>query len=202
MPACKIPPTVQGTADLSLLDESSHVTMVAGVIAAGTSPLPAEPLSPVHHTSDAAEVDPELLSGDGLEALPSSHMTDMSASHTRAPDAVAPACATVAAAATATVPTLTFVNDFISSISSNLSTPILTLLLRLKVSQVPDYSVVPRRSTRLADKPKASNPEVQGTNVILKKLGRDVSLPTLEDSGACRFRETFFSPCHHPRKRP
>jgi hypothetical protein len=79
MLACKIPLTVQGSADLSLLDESSHVTMVAGVIAAGASPLPAEPLSPVHHTSDAAVVDPELLSGDGLEALPSSHMTDMSA---------------------------------------------------------------------------------------------------------------------------
>jgi hypothetical protein len=59
---------------------------------------------------------------------------------------------------------------------------------------VPDCSIVPRRSTRLADKPKASNPEVQATNVLLKKLGRDVPLPTSEDSGARRFRETFSGP--------
>jgi hypothetical protein len=56
---------------------------------------------------------------------------------------------------------------------------------------VPDYSVVPRRSTRLADKPRTSNPEVQATNVMLKKLGKFVPPPTTEDSGARRFRETF-----------
>jgi hypothetical protein len=106
-----------------------------------------------------------------------------------------------AAAAPATAATVTSVDDFISSISSNLITPILTSPPRLRVSQVPDYNVVPRRSTRLADKPKASNPEVQATNVLLKKLGRDVPLPTSEDSGARRFRETYSGPCHHPRKR-
>jgi hypothetical protein len=119
---------MQGSADLSLLDKSSQVTVVAAVVATGASPLPAEPLSPVHHTLDVAEVDLEILSGDGLEALPSSHTTDMLASHTWTPDAVAPACATVAAAAAApaTAATVTSVDDFISSISSNLFTPILT----------------------------------------------------------------------------
>jgi hypothetical protein len=89
---------------------------------------------------------------------------------------------------------VTSVDDFILSISSNLDTPILTSPPRLRVSQVPDYSVVPRRSTRLADKPKASNPEIQAINVMLKKLGRDVPLPTSEDSGARRFHETFSGP--------
>jgi hypothetical protein len=89
---------------------------------------------------------------------------------------------------------VTSVDDFISSISSNLSTPILMSPPRLRVSQVPNYNVVPRRITRLADKPKASNPEVQATNIMLKKLGRDVPLPTSEDSATRRFRETFSGP--------
>jgi hypothetical protein len=118
-----------------------EVTVVAGAIAAGASPLPAEPLSPVHRTLDAAEVDPEILSGDGLVALPLSLTNDMSASHTRAPDSAAPACATVADMAAA--PVTTSVDDFISSISSNLSPPILSSPPRLRVSQVPDYSVIP-----------------------------------------------------------
>jgi len=69
--------------------------------------------------------------------------------------------------------------------------PILPSTPKLRVSQVPDYSVVPRRSTRLADKPKASNPEVQATRVMLQKFGKDQPPPTSEESGARRFRETF-----------
>lgn len=118
-----------------------EVTVAAGAIKAGASPLPAEPVSPVHRTLDAAEVDPEILSGDRLVALPSSLTTDMSVSHTRAPDSAAPACATVADVADA--PATSFVDDFISSISSNLSPPILSSPPRLRVSQVSDYSVVP-----------------------------------------------------------
>jgi hypothetical protein len=62
--------------------------------------------------ASGVDSDPELLSSDGLEALPSSHTIDMSASRTWAPDAVAPACATVAtaAAAPATAPTVTSVD--------------------------------------------------------------------------------------------
>jgi hypothetical protein len=109
------------------------------------------------------------------------------------PDIVVPACATMinVAAAPTIAPSVTSVDDFISSISSDLCPPILTSPPRLRVSQVPDYSVVPRRNTRLADKPRASNPEVQATNVMLKKLGKFVPPPTTEDSGARRFRETF-----------
>jgi hypothetical protein len=108
-------------------------------------------------------------------------------------DVVVTACATVidVAAAPTIAPSMTSVDDFISSISSDLCPPILTLPPRLRVSQVPDYSVVPRRSTRLADKPRAPNPEVQATNVMLKKLGKYVLPPTTVDSGARRFRETF-----------
>jgi hypothetical protein len=101
-----------------------EVSVAAGAVATGASPLPAETLSPVHRTLDAAEVDPEIFSGDGLVALPSLLMTDMSASHTRALDSAAPACATVANVAAA--PVTASVDDFISSISSNLSPPILS----------------------------------------------------------------------------
>lgn len=59
------------------------------------------------------------------------------------------------------------VGDFISSISSRVTTPILSSPPKLRVSRVPDYSVVPRRSTRLVGKPRAGNPEVQATNVML-----------------------------------
>jgi hypothetical protein len=109
------------------------------------------------------------------------------------PDVVVSACAIVfdVAAAPTIAPSVTSVDDFISLISSELCPPILTSPPRLRVSQVPDYSVVPRSSTRLADKPRGSNPEVQATNVMLKKLGKFVSPPTTEDSGARRFRETF-----------
>jgi hypothetical protein len=88
-------------------------------------------------------------------------------------------------------PTCDFVDEFISSISADIRTPILSSPPRLRVSQEPDYSIVPRRSLRLADKPKASNPEVQAMNVMLKKLGKDVPLPSSDASGARRFRETF-----------
>jgi hypothetical protein len=43
----------------------------------------------------------------------------------------------------AAAPVTTSVDDFISSISSNLSPPILSSPPRLRVSQVPDYSVIP-----------------------------------------------------------
>jgi hypothetical protein len=59
------------------------------------------------------------------------------------------------------------------------------------VSQQPDYSIVPRRSLRLADKPKASNPEVQATRIILKKTGKDLPPQPSDESGARRFKETF-----------
>jgi hypothetical protein len=59
---------------------------------------------------------------------------------------------------------------------------------------VPDYSVVPRRSTRLVDKPRASNPEVQATNVMLKKLGKYVPPPTTVDSGARRSTKRSSAP--------
>jgi hypothetical protein len=107
-----------------------------------------------------------------------------------------------AAAAPATAATVTSVDDFISSISSNLITPILTSPPRLRVSQVPDYNVVPRRSTRLADKPKASNPEVQATNVMLKKLGRMCNCPLLRIPAHVVSAKCSLAPCHHPRKRP
>jgi hypothetical protein len=140
-------------------DEDSAPTMEAQTAQVDThSPPCMVQLSFADAEASGVDSDPELLSSDGLEALPLSHTTDMSASRTWASDAVVPACATVATAATApaSVPTVTSIDDFISSISSNLSTPILTSPSRLRVSQVPDYSVIPRRSTRL----KASNPEV------------------------------------------
>jgi hypothetical protein len=83
------------------------------------------------------------------------------------------------------------VDDFISSISTNIETPILTSRPKLRVSQEPDYSIVPRRSLRLADKPKASNPEVQATRVMLKKFGKYDPPPSSDESGARRFKETF-----------
>jgi hypothetical protein len=86
------------------------------------------------------------------------------------------------------------------SISSNLSTPILSSPPRLKVSQVSDYNIVPWRSSRLADKPKASNPEVQAMNVMLKKLGKEVPPPASEDSAACYFHETFAGPLSSSKK--
>jgi hypothetical protein len=116
------------------------------------------------------------------------------ATSSNTPDVVVPACAIVidVAAAPTIAPSVTSVDDFISLISSDLCPPILTSPPRLRVSQVPDYSVVLRCSTRLADKPRASNPEVQAINVMLKKLGKFVSPPTTEDSGARCFHETFF----------
>jgi hypothetical protein len=117
---------------------------------------------------------------------------------TSAPAAAAPApeppavdgTATTAVAAAATTPA-TSVDDFISSLSAPLETPILSSRPKLRVSQEPDYSIVPRRSLRLADKPKDSNPEVQATRVMLKKLGRYDPPPSSDDSGARRFKETF-----------
>jgi hypothetical protein len=88
-------------------------------------------------------------------------------------------------------PVPTDVDSFIASISVAMSPPILTTTPKLRTSQVPDYSVVPRRSTRLADKPKASNLEVQATRVMLKKLGNDHPPLSSDESGARRFRETF-----------
>jgi hypothetical protein len=83
------------------------------------------------------------------------------------------------------------VDDFISSLSTTIETPILSSRPKLWVSQEPDYSIVPRRSLRLADKPKASNPEVQATRVMLKKFGKDDPPPSSDESGARRFKETF-----------
>jgi hypothetical protein len=102
--AASVRPSSTACVNQKSIAESSQVTMVAGVVVAAASPLPAEPLSPVHHTLDAAEVDSEILSGDGFEALPSSHTTDMSASHTWAPDAVVPACVTAAPASASAAP--------------------------------------------------------------------------------------------------
>jgi hypothetical protein len=85
----------------------------------------------------------------------------------------------------------TSVEDFISSISANIVTPIISSRPKLRVSKEPDYSIVPRRSVRLADKPKASNPEVQATRVLLHKLGKDDPPPSSDESGTRRFKETF-----------
>jgi hypothetical protein len=99
--------------------------------------------------------------------------------------------ATPSASATVDVPVALDVDSFILSITAAMTPPILPSTPKLRVSQVPDYSVVPRHSTRLADKPKASNPEVQATRVMLQKFGKDQPPPTSEESGARRFRETF-----------
>jgi hypothetical protein len=110
-------------------------------------------------------------------------------------DQLEPLVASVANAS-ATEPVVASANDpvvdeFIMSITDDIATPLLASPPRLRRSQDPDYSVVPRRSLRLADKTKASNPEVQATNVFLKKLGKDVPPPSSDASGARRFRETF-----------
>lgn len=86
------------------------------------------------------------------------------------------------------------VGDFISSISLHIRTPILSSPPKLRVSRVPDYSVVPRRSTRLVGKPRAANLVIQATNVMLKKVGKGVPVPASDDSVARRFHETFSDP--------
>lgn len=86
------------------------------------------------------------------------------------------------------------VGDFISSISLHIRTPILLSPPKLRVSRVPDYGVVPGWSTRLASKPRAANPVIQATNVMLKKVVKGVLVPASDDSVARRFHETFSDP--------
>jgi hypothetical protein len=113
---------------------------------------------------------------------------DDAAANTRSVTTVDDFISSISSANTCSVTT---VDDFISSISSEIETPILQTRPKLWVSQQPDYSIVPRRSLRLADKPKASNPEVQATRIMLKKMGKDLPPPSSDESGARRFKETF-----------
>lgn len=82
--------------------------------------------------------------------------------------------------------------------------PLLSTPPRLRVSRVPDYSVVPRRSVRLAGsgKPRAAKPEIQATNVMVMKLGKTVPPPANDQSTVRRFQETFAEPLSASKREP
>jgi hypothetical protein len=129
----------------------------------------------VHHTLDAAEIDPGILSGHRLEALPSSHTTDMSASHTWAPDAVAPACATVAAAPASALAAPASPSVLVSSLVEQLTAPIPPPIIKTPKLRKPRrhvQTVHMRRSGRPAMKShsRINNPELQVKRVLMKKL--------------------------------
>jgi hypothetical protein len=63
------------------LHRSKEAEDMAAVRAVETSSLASTSGNGIRNAD--AEVDPEILSGDGLEALPSSHLTNLSTSHTR-----------------------------------------------------------------------------------------------------------------------
>lgn len=83
------------------------------------------------------------------------------------------------------------VEDFISLISLQASTSLLSSPPRLRVSRVPDYSVVPRRSSRLAGKPRVAKPEAQAAIVMLRKMGNGMPPLASDELAMRRFHETF-----------
>lgn len=136
---------------------------------------------------------PAILATDlaaPAEATPSANVTVVAGLFEEPRPTAAAGLAAVPVDTASTSPS-TSVDDFISSISVSIVTLILSSRPKLWVSHEPDYSIVPRRSLHLTDKPKASNPEVQATRVMLKKLGKDDPPPPSDESGARRFKETF-----------
>ena len=86
------------------------------------------------------------------------------------------------------------VDDFICSLNLPVGEALIKSPPSLRVSRAQDTHFIPRRSSRLADKPRAGWPEVQAKNMLLKRWGFETTTAPSQAGTAARFSETFRAP--------
>jgi hypothetical protein len=81
-----------------------------------------------------------------------------------------------------------------SQICVPLEAPIIHAAPKLRRSKTLKPGFTPRRSVRLAAKPRAANTTIQAQNVLLQKLGIAVNTETMDAEVVQRFRAAFAGP--------